>query len=246
MLFRNTRRVLSYLKLLRTPDPKLQPVKVEEAVLLESAKTLHAQVYIQRGFVPRSALTQAGLISQHEDPYQNHAQYFAVIRPGNDGPIVVGTARQILAKSQHRHASFPMMSRLSLYDHVRRTIEAADPERCIEISALAKRPGESSLVPLLLYRLMWHHSLAQDHQYWLMACDAKVYGRLKFLFGQALLQAGPKTYYMGSDVIPAVLDIRGSLKHLEQEARSLNIIKRQFRRRTIKFFLEGLARKQRA
>lgn len=240
MPFRQTQRALSYLRLLRSQDHDLHAVKVEEALLLHDAKTLHARVYLRHGYIAQSALAETGLIHPDEDPYQNHAQYFAVIRPNAGQPQVVATARQIHAHLDHGHASFPMVRHLQLYPQAQKLIQSIDPATCVEVSALAKRAGESSLATLLLYRLMWQHSVKVGHRYWFMACDARVYDRLLFLFGKAFIQAGPKTFYMGSDVIPALLEIPGSVEHLRQEARGLNIIKRHFRRSTVEFFLKGM------
>jgi hypothetical protein len=76
-----------------------------------------------------------------------------------------------------------------------------------------------------------------------MACDARVYKHLKFLFSDALVQVGPKTHYMGSAVIPAVLEVDRSLDVVISRSRSLNPLLRRLHIQLIKFFLAGLPAK---
>ena len=73
-----------------------------------------------------------------------------------------------------------------------------------------------------------------------MSCDVRLYRRLKFLFGDALTQVGKESYYMGSMVVPAALEVEHSLQVVQAGERSHNPLQRQLRRAMVKFFLEGL------
>ena len=153
---------------------------------------------------------------------------------------IIATSRQIHADSTLGHESFPTLKSIEIYEKPHARIKNIDPARIVEISGLAKRRGETPFAPLLLYRKMWQHSVAADHELWLMACDAQVYRNLKSLFRDALTEIGPESYYMGSLVVPAVISVPKSLDYLTSKSRSLNPIKRHLHKRLSKFFIEGL------
>jgi hypothetical protein len=77
----------------------------------------------------------------------------------------------------------------------------------------------------------------------LMAIDMKLYKRLKLLFGDALVQIGDESYYMGSTVMPVAVEVQHSLASLIKTSGSLNPYKRQLRRELLSFFLYGLPKR---
>lgn len=177
---------------------------------ISAAKRLHAAVYLSRGFIDHSEVTK-GMIHDLSDPHQHHAQYFAVKR----GDEVVGVARQIIYKGEGEyHESFPIMDKAILHERSRKKILAMHPHEITEISALVKKSGESPIVPLLLYRELWRHSLRSNHRVWVMACDVRLYQRLKILFGPTLTKIGQRTPYHGGDVIPAIINISAAIKYV--------------------------------
>ncbi len=221
-------------------DTRYQVSFVTEEYLLRVAQRLHAKVYLERKFIEEHHLTEDGRISIDSDPYQEHADYFIVNHIADGNSEVVATARQITVHSQKGHMSFPTIEKLPLYPKDLAAIKSLDPLNCVEISGLAKHRGHSSYAALLLYRAMWQHSVRSGHQLWLMACDAQVYSQLKFMFGDALTQIGEPTVYMGSEVIPAALEVHQSLGAIMKAARGINPLRRTMKLELVKFFVRGL------
>lgn len=242
-MIRKISRMLAYRRLLRSGHPNLKVLRVTKQTHLHQAKRLHAEVYLENGYIEPGHIDANGTISVEHDPYQSHATYFVVVEMNGSEEQIVATARQIHPKGKKGHASFPTMEKLKLENNVRKAIESLDPMQCVEISALAKRKGYSSFASFLIYRALWQHSVRAQHQLWLMACDAIYYNRLKFLFRDALMQIGEETFYMGSRVIPAALEVDRSLDIMISNSRSLNPAQRLLHREYIRFFLEGLPTK---
>jgi N-acyl-L-homoserine lactone synthetase len=111
------------------------------------------------------------------------------------------------------------------------------PEHCIEISGLAKEKDVPTEAVLELYRSMWLYSFEKDHKIWLMACDTKLYKRLKILFGSSIRRIGRRTSYKGGDIIPCVLDLSKSSKHLEKNLMSKHPVYGDIRRKVARKFL---------
>jgi N-acyl-L-homoserine lactone synthetase len=183
---------------------------------LLAAKKLHAGEYLARGFIEEQDITN-GIIHERSDPYQKHATYFVVKNRRN----VVGVARQIVYKgSGNVKDSFPILDKANIYSRYRTKIESQHPRTIVEISALVKKRGESSIVPIVLYRSLWQYSRKHGHSYWIMACDERLYHRLRMLFGPAILQIGKLTPYFGGDVVPAALHIPSSEYYLKEHSSS--------------------------
>ena len=140
-MFRHIRKMFEYTRLLKTPHTHLRVVMVTKDLHLKQAKSLHAQVYLENGFIADKQLNRNGHIKLEHDPYQAHSGYFVVIEKLGRVERVVATARQIKATGHKGHASFPTMAKLKLEPHVRSAIESLDPKDCVEISALAKEKG---------------------------------------------------------------------------------------------------------
>lgn len=205
------------------------------------AQLLHATVYRQRGYIRENELAPDGRISHEVDPYHRHSLYFIVLRRDEHGhEKVVATARQINALSEKGHASFPTIEHLDLYPKALTALHKLDPEGCVEISALAKQRGASTIAPLMLYRLMWQYSIKKGHHTWVLACDTNVYKRLKLLFGETFDQIGDETFYLGSDVVPAKIQIDKSIDAIFSGLRSRNPAKRAVQRYLVPFMLDGL------
>lgn len=215
----------------------MRAVRVDDEHYLDAARKLHANVYLHRGFVAEKDI-ENGVLAGHVDPYYPHSQYF-VVEDKATGEIVA-TSRQIQAKRHAGHYSFAMFKHTPLYKKSRKLITSNQPFDCVEISGLAKRRGASKLAPLLLYRAMWHHSLRLNHELWLLAVDVNVYNSLKLLFGPALQKAGPITYYLGSDVVPAILRVKASVRALERSLDVKGLFQRRLRARVVRFVLKGI------
>lgn len=235
------RRTLAYRKLLREDnDTRYHVSYVSEESFLIVAQKLHASVYLEEKYIEAHHVGSDGRMSERADPYQKHADYFVVSHTEGGHSEVIATARQIRAKSTAGHESFPTVRQLDLYPKMRAVIGKIDPSRCVEISGLAKKRGHSSYAALLLYRQMWQHSVRSNHLLWIMACDSRVYAQLQFLFGDALTQIGEPSVYMGSEVIPATLEVHQSLDALLSAARVLNPVRRSMKLEMVRFFVRGM------
>jgi len=207
---------------------------------VHSAKLLHAKIYLHNRYISTSDLDERGVMHKMADPYQEHSDYFTVHDSRDKESKVMATARLIKAHPAHGHNSFPTIKNLSLYPDSEKFIRSIDPSKCIEVSALAKDFGVSSHAVMILYRALWHHSLRKDHSLWLMACDVRAYRGLKFIFGDALTRTGDNAFYMGSEVVPAMLEIRSTLNPIMRDAKSLNPFKRFMKRELVKFLMSGM------
>lgn len=206
-----------------------------------AARSLHASVYLKRGYINFIDLDGNGRMHSKADPYQDHSHYFTVNDHSDSSKPIVATARQIHVKAGQKHDSFPTIKEMELYPDMRQAILALDPSKCVEISGLAKSQGVSSSAVLMLYRSMWHYSLRRKHHLWLMACDVKAFERLKYLFGDALVRIGDNSVYMGSEVVPAMLEVHRSVDSLMAESKTINPLRRRMKREIVKFFMSGLA-----
>lgn len=216
------------------------PVETEDH--LGQAKRLHAEVYVSRGFVPPEDISKDGTLKRLADPHQHHARYFAVIPGKSDSGEIVAAARQIELDPKKGFDSFPIMRLAHIYPSERAKILRCKPGDFVEISALVKKRGMSSLIPLFLYRAMWHHSLRHEHRYWLMACDVRLYERLKLLFGGAITQIGDVTPYYGGNIVPAKLNLKRSVPAIIKEIQVGSVVNRRIRKSTLQFVLQGLTR----
>jgi hypothetical protein len=200
---------------------------------LKQAKELHAQTYLYRGFVDRSDVKK-GIIHEKSDPHQLHADYFVVKNRGK----VVAVARQITYKGDGDHrASFPTLDQAVIYNRSRVHLSKIDPRHIVEISALVKKRGESQMVPLMLYRELWRHSLGK-HKVWVMACDVRLYERLKIVAGPAVRHIGRRSSYKGGDVMPVMLEPHTALGVFMKRAHTRVPFRRVMNRYILKFFVQ--------
>lgn len=245
-IFRTIRRRLrdsiAYHRVLSTPEEyhvyKVKKISQQDTQELMAAKMLHADVYLSKGFVGDDDVRD-GVIHEKSDPHQVHSEYFVVKKKGS----VVAVARQIIYKGQGlHHESFPVLEKSIIYGRSRKRLLAFHPTEIVEISALVKKSGESSVAPLILYRALWRHSIDARHRIWVMACDVRLYERLKLLFGSALTRIGQRTPYRGGDVIPVALYIPGSLKYVERVIASPRKGILDLKRRAARFMIKGMNR----
>jgi hypothetical protein len=75
---------------------------------------------------------------------------------------------------------------------------------------------------------------------WLMACDVRLFQRLKIMLGDAIVQVGKQTVYQGGDVIPAMVKPRQALRELIRSAIKAKFIKRWVRLMLLEFIVNGL------
>lgn len=247
MLKKTKRRIKKYndaksiFQTLRSPDKSSyhSVVVLEDKKLLFEAQKLHAQVYLSRNFIIREDLGEDNRMHINADPHQKHAVYFSVIDKNTQK--VVGTSRQIEHHNEKSFNSFPLLKKSKINPEWREYIKSHNPETIIEISGLSKLKNVSSIVPLYLYRQMWHHSIAQDHKLWLMACDVRLFQRLKIILGDAIIQIGKETKYPGGNVIPAIVKPQSALNALIYSTYKSKKLKRYTRLLVLEFFIDGLS-----
>ena len=204
--------------------------------LLKQTKKLHAYVYLSKGFIDDSDIGPDGAMHESADPHQKHSDYFAVV--DRSAPRqVLAAARQI--RAHQAHDQLPILSQSRLHARHIRSIRSTKAQNIVEISALVKKPGVSALVVFELYLAMWATSLRSGHQMWLMACDTRLYRRLKILFGSAIVRIGKRTHYKGGDVIPCRLDLRASHEKILSNLRSRHILYGKVRRSMAQKFLQA-------
>jgi hypothetical protein len=216
--------------------------KTEHIGHLRHAQRLHASVYLKRGFIQAGDISEDGRLTLYADPHQEHAEYFIV--HGQDGERDIrAVSRQIRMHPDKGFESFPILDLAHVQKRYVKMIMGYDPATCVEISALSKRSGESSLLPLALYRVMLHTSVANGDKLWLMACDVRLYQRLKLLFGTAITRIGSDTPYYGGDVAPAMVKLDEVLGALIAGTKDKVPIRRSIRKSLPRFFLTGYPEK---
>lgn len=232
------RDLIDYLRAFRKDEHS--NFKVEEAIAddyLVAAKKLHAKVYLDRGFIQGKDVLD-GMLTHKADPHQAHSHYFVVI--DTKSSRMVATSRQIELRAGHGHNSFAMVKQANLYKRGRKLIRKHDPAKSIEISGLAKERGVSKIAPLLLYRAMWHRSLREKHTLWLLACDVRLFIRLKLLFGTSISKIGRVTPYYGGDVVPAMMNVQTSVADLGKSLEKAAAFEKPLRHRIARFMLNGI------
>lgn len=210
-----------------------------ENELLAQAKQLHAAVYLKRNFVNTNDIDENGSLKTESDPHQHHAHYFIARTPGHGNNEVVAVVRQIESDPSKGFESFPVLEKAHIFSRSLVEITSHDPNTCIEVSALSKKSGIGTEAMLLLYREMWYRSLRDGHTVWLMACDVRLYERLKLLFDDALKRIGSRTSYQGGDVIPAMLRPFDALNALIASTESSKLSVKRFRKNLLRFLCEG-------
>lgn len=184
--------------------------RASEGAHLEGAKKLHAAVYLRHGFVEKDDITADGYIIDKTDPHAYHSDYFVAV--DNQTNEVVALIRQIHQRFGHQLPVIEHKLTQQKYVHTHK-------DDIVELSAFAKKQGVDSRVTLLLFGEMLRYSKQEGHHYWVFACDSIVYRSLKTLFGGLLKKTGPETFYMGSKVIPAEVNLDGVLRQLYRNYR---------------------------
>jgi hypothetical protein len=236
----HTRRMIKNLHLVEPHEIKTAKLGKEIAEEIVQAQKLHATVYLRRGFIDKSDIRN-GVLTKKSDPHQQHALYFIVKKTKTNR--VAATARQIEYTPEKGFLSFPLVEKADINLRMLKELVSHDPARVVEISGLAKDSDTASATILLLYRAMWHHSLKEHHQLWIMACDIRLYNRLRIIFGPAIKKIGKETSYKGGDVIPAMLNPADALYEFIRISHRRAWFFGISRTQLISFFVEGLPKK---
>lgn len=215
-----------------------QVVRGEELspAMLAKAKKLHAEIYLERSFINPIDVGPEGFMHVSSDPHQQHSDYFIVVDRRKPDEVLA-TVRQIRASTEHKQ--LPIIEQAKLYTRGKNAILQVDPQYIVEISGLAKAHGTPSTAVLELYLAMWGDSMKDGHRLWLMACDVRLYRRLKILFGKSISRVGRRTHYKGGDVIPCKLELSESHVKLLKNLNSKHPIYGRARKAMAKKFLRA-------
>lgn len=163
-----------------------------------AARTLHAECYVATGYVERSSLDANGWI---DDLWIEVSDYYAAIDTETDE--VVGTARMIRPSVR----GFPAFLETGVDPEAIAVFGALDPNRCVEISALATpRTGiQNMAISAALYSQVWQQSLADDRAYMIAVMDNRFLRLMRKWFHFPFEAIGDSVSYMGSASTPVAM-----------------------------------------
>ena len=204
-----------------------------------AARRLHAKEFIRRGFLTEDDIDDTGCIRASRDEYHRHSIYYVVENASNQQ--IVGASRQILGTPEKGYFSFQVMKHVDLFPKALATVKSRQLTEICELSGVVKERGQPTIVPLLLYRTMWHQSLLMGHELWLMLINDKAYQPIQKLFGRMLIRVGPPLMYWSTRVYPCTVRTSQALDALIEESRSAGSAIEQYRARLlVRFMIDGL------
>jgi hypothetical protein len=172
--------------------------RITDADEILAARRLHAATYLAKRYVEPHDIVD-GLIGSHIDPWATYSTYF-LARDAEGAPVGVG--RHIQAP---RVGDLPALALDRLDASMTADIRRQGSHLVVEISALAVAAGAPAGTSISLYSAMWEHGIACGHTAWVMSVHPAVARLLTGTFGPVLTPFGPRQWFMGSDVVPAVL-----------------------------------------
>lgn len=178
--------------------PSLSISRVETASEVREARELHARVYLERRYVKADEVDR-GVLATRVDPWAESATYFLARSPTGRA---VAVGRQIYSDDP---AALPALRLPGLDDGVVSQVQRQGGSRVVEISALAVRATAPRDTAIQLYSHMWLHSIECEHTAWIMAIHPALARSIVGLLGPVIVPMGPPQWFMGSDVIPAVI-----------------------------------------
>ena len=88
---------------------------------------------------------------------------------------------------------------------------------------------------------MWARSFAQEHEYWLIAADSRLARRLKGVFLDSMVIAGPPVDYLGSPTVPLYMRIVSGVDAIcDRYFITRSPSARERCRETARYFLAGI------
>lgn len=203
-----------------------------------SARQLHAQVYQARGFVGEDDIDENGYLSAQKDPYTSRSRYFLVQRYPEADEEESSTKQSIIPVASGRHieaannsfSSFQFFEKTGLDPAGMDALENIEPQQCVEVSALVKKPGEKPISVLYLYREMLDHSHRAGYKLWLIVVNVDFYEKLQLLFGDTVQPVGSPTplAHLNMTVMPAVLYPESALEMFHSSQRKEDEIDQRY------------------
>lgn len=191
--------------------------------LLLAGRRLHAWRYLEAGYVAK--LDPGGVI---DDPWVDVSTYLGAFDGHED---MVGVVRVI----PNTDRGLPVTEDFELSALGQAHLARVPQSTLAEVSALAVKADEtasrSGYVAGALYRAAVQYSVvARGHTHWVAALDVRVKRHLIRRHGFLFEDLGPARTYLGSDTVPAILDLLGQIRHFALTAPEQNA-----------YFLAGLA-----
>lgn len=176
------------------PGLLVRPVETE----LEMAvvRQLHAQCYVDAGYVSAQSLDANGYI---DDPWVPFSDYYAA-HDTTAGDEIVGTCRIIRPSVR----GFPAFQETATSSAALEVFSRLDPSLCVEVSALATpRIGAQNMaISAALYGLVWQESILSGRAYMLAVMDNRLLRIMRRWFEFPFEPLGESALYMGSPSTP--------------------------------------------
>jgi len=175
--------------------PGLEVFPVRSAAEYREARRLHASCYLEAGYVHPTEVGADGMV---DDPWVPVSDYFVAVDTDDDS--VVGTCRIINPSV----CGFPAFTGCELLPESWETFARLDPNRCVEISALATtRDGMQNMaISAALYGKVWRESILSERGYMLAVMDNRLMRIMKRWFHFPFEPLGRTVDYMGSPSTP--------------------------------------------
>ena len=186
----------------------LETRAVANDVEFARARRLHAQCFIDAGFVSTSDLDEFGFIDDQWVPYSD---YFISVDTDNDE--VVGTCR-IIRPSVRGLPVFQYFESDALAGEIFHVI---DPNYCVEISSLATpREGlQNMAISAELYGIVWRESVQGGRAYMMAIMDSRLLRIMRRWFHFPFEPIGPSRHYMGDETTPVAMYVPRTIEHLQ-------------------------------
>jgi len=190
--------------------PGLVVRPVENPVDRLAARRLHAQCYLDNGYVEPSDLTASGLL---DDDWVPFSEYFVAIDEESDE--VVGTCRLIRPSVR----GFPCFQHFDPSPDAMEIFQDIDPNRCAEISALAtRRNGMQNLaISGALYGAVWRRAIEDERAYLFAIVDDRLKRLAKTFLEIPIEPIAEPLQFMGARTTPMAVYVPRAVSEIQPE-----------------------------
>lgn len=190
--------------------PGLTVRPVDNSSELLSARRLHAQCYLKNEYITEADLDHDGLL---QDDWVPFSDYFVAI--DDDRNEIVGTCR--LIKPSVR--GFPCFQHFELSPEAMSVFRDLDPNRCVEISALATRRNgmQNMAISGALYGAIWQRAIEIRRAYLLAIVDDRLHRLAKSFLEIPLEPIGEPKYFMGARTTPTAVYVPRAVAEVERD-----------------------------
>ncbi len=214
----------------------------DDQELISKARYMTAQYYLKRGFITHDMLDEEGRIAEEHDPYLSNSRYFVFVN--TETGELVACCRKIYYDPEKGERSFPLLDHQNeLNSEQLDQLSEVGLENVVELSALVKNPrlDTDGQAVFKLYRTLVQDAWGADRngreETFIMACNPKLYKRLRLAFDGIIQRLGPDLDYPGQKAVPAMFSTRqGALEYIAKSSNMLNP-RAFFYRRVLKFML---------